>query len=73
MKIRTAADAKKLDEKIQRDLGIDVKKYRNPEVAEQFVELLIFPQYIINWGIRPIIISFFLYIAGFFIVDLVRF
>ncbi len=44
MQIRTTKDVEKLDLKIKEELGIDVSKYRNPEVAESFVDLLIFPK-----------------------------
>ncbi len=72
MKIRTNKDIEKLDLKIKEELGIDVKKYRNEEVAENFSDLLVFPAYVINWVIRPILISVLIYIAGFFILNLVH-
>lgn len=71
MKIRTQKGIDQLNLKIQTELGVDVQKYRNEEVAESFVSLLVFPQYVINWTIRPILIAFLLYIIGFFVVDLV--
>ena len=72
MKIRTEADVEKLDARIKKELGIDVSKYRNEEVVEDFAELLVFPEYIFNWTIRPIIASFLLFLAGFFALDLVH-
>lgn len=70
MKIRTEKDIEQLDQKIQDELGIELKKYQNDEVAESIVELLIFPQYVINWGIRPVLIALLLYVLGFWVVDL---
>lgn len=70
MKIRTEKDVEALDVKLKTDLGIDVSKYRNPEVAEKFVDLLVFPQFVLNWTIRPILISLFLYVLGFYLLDL---
>lgn len=72
MKIRTEADIEKLDAKIKQELGVEVSKYRNEEVAENFVELLIFPKYVIKWVILPVSISFMAYIAGFFLFNLVH-
>ncbi|WP_025668131.1 hypothetical protein [Aquimarina megaterium] len=72
MRIRTLKDVEKLDHKIKEELGIDVQKYRNEEVIENFVELLVFPKYVINWVIRPILISIVIFIFGFFIFDLVH-
>lgn len=72
MKIRTEKDVEKLDQKIKDELGIDVRKYRNQEVVENFVELLVFPEYIFSWTIRPIILSFVAFIVGFFVLDLVH-
>lgn len=72
MRIRTAKDVEKLDQKIKNELGIDVQKYRNEEVVESFVELLIFPEYVVTWVIRPILISLLIFIIGFFTLDLVH-
>lgn len=72
MKVRTKQDVEVLDQRIKDELGIDVRKYRNEEVVESFVELLIFPQYVINWGIRPILVSIVLFISGFYVLDLVH-
>lgn len=72
MKIRTKKDVENLDRKIQEELGIDVKKYRNQEVAESFGELLVFPAYILNWTIRPVLFSVLVYILGFTVIDLVH-
>jgi len=72
MRIRTAKDVEKLDDRIKEELGIDVQKYRNEEVVESFVELLVFPEYVITWVIRPILISFVIFLIGFFIFNLVH-
>lgn len=73
MKIRNEEDIAALDEKIKNDLGIDVRKYRNPEAIEGLVDLITFPKYAINWTIRPILLFFVFYIIGFFVIDLTRF
>ena len=72
MKVRTKKDIVKLNDKIKEDLGIDVQKYRNEKVIANFVDLLIFPKYVISWGVRPILISILLFITGFFILNLVH-
>lgn len=72
MRIRTSKDVEKLDLKIKEELGVNIQKYRNEEVAENFVELLVFPVYVINWVIRPVLISIIIYIIGFFILNLVH-
>ena len=41
MKIRTKKDVQKLQEKIKLELGIDVSKYKDEEVAENFSELIL--------------------------------
>ena len=72
MQIKNEEDLLKLENKIKDELGIDVKQYRNEEVAENIVELLILPQYIFNWIVRPILLALLIYIAGFFFLDLVH-
>ncbi len=72
MKIRNQADVDALDRKIQTELGVDIGKYRNPEVVERLSELLIFPLYVISWTVRPVLIAFALYLLGFFLLDLVH-
>ncbi|MCH2198451.1 MAG: hypothetical protein MK081_06690 [Flavobacteriales bacterium] len=72
MKIKTAKDVELLDQKIKDELGIDVCKYGNEEVVENFIDLLIFPSYVIQWAIRPVLIAFLVYILGFFLLDLVH-
>lgn len=72
MNIRTEKDLELLDKKIQEELGVDVQKYRNEEVAENFVELLVFPEYVISWVIRPVLVSLAIFILGFYILNLVH-
>ena len=72
MRVRTAKDVEKLDQKIQDELGIDVKKYRNEEVAATFGELMVFPQYIANWTFRPLFLTLAVFLLGFFVLDLVH-
>jgi len=73
MKIQSDKDVEALDLKIQNELGIDVKKYRNEEVVADFMDLLVFPKYVVNWSIRPILIALALFVAGFFFIDLTGF
>ncbi len=73
MKIRTEKDIQDLDEKIKNELGIDVNKYKNEEVAETFFELLLLPKYIFNTTVWPVIGAFIVYIIGFFVIDLAHF
>jgi len=70
MRIKTEKDVQKLDHKLKNELGVDVSKYRNPEIAEKFVDLLVFPQFVLNWTLRPIAISLFIYLIIFYIFDL---
>ncbi len=70
MKIRNEKDVSKLDQKIQDELGIDIKLYRNPEVIANVVEMIAFPKFVVKWISRPILISFLLFIAGFFVIEL---
>lgn len=72
MKIRTPKDVEKLNIRIQEELGIQVEKYRNEEVVENFVELLVFPQYVITWIKTPILIAIVIFVIGFFLLDLVH-
>lgn len=72
MKIRSQKDIEVLDHKIKEELGIDVRKYKNEEVVENFVEIMVFPKYVINWVIRPILVAILIYIIGFFIFNLVH-
>ncbi|WP_299104142.1 hypothetical protein [uncultured Tenacibaculum sp.] len=72
MKIRTEKDVRELDEKIKRELGIDVRKYRNEEVVASFSELISLPSYIVSWVIRPILFALLLFIAGYYTLNLVH-
>lgn len=72
MKIRTEADIEQLAQKIQQELGIDVRKYQNEEVIDSLSELIIFPIYALNWGLRAPLIALVIWIIGFFVVDLVH-
>ncbi|CAL2105263.1 conserved membrane hypothetical protein [Tenacibaculum sp. 190524A02b] len=72
MQIKNKRDIEALDAKLKNELGIDISEYKNEEVVENFVELLLFPKYVINWGIRPILLSFLAFIAGFAFLNLVH-
>jgi len=72
MKIKSEQDVKILDQRIQSELGVDVKKYRNDEVVETFVSMLVFIEYFITWVIGPIVGALLLYGLGFWLLDLVH-
>lgn len=72
MKIRTKKDVLKLQEKIKLELGLDVSKYKDEEVVENFIEIILLPKYIISWVIRPILIALLAYFLGFYVFDLVH-
>lgn len=72
MKIRSEADVDRLDQKIKTELGIDCRKYRNDLAVERFVEILIFIEYVFTNLIIPVIVASFLYVFGFFYLDLVH-
>ena len=72
MKIKNKKDVEVLDQKIRQELGVDLSKYRNQEVTETLLDLLIFPKYAIWWVGQCVLVSFFLYIIGFFVVELVH-
>ncbi len=70
MQIRTEEDVAILDARIKEELGISVAKYKNEEVVETFVSMLVFPEYILSWTFKPILATIIAYIVGFFVVDL---
>lgn len=72
MQIKTKEDVHRLKERIQSELGIDVSSYSDKEMAEKILDLVVFPKYVLNWVIRPILIAIILYVAGFFFLDLVH-
>lgn len=72
MKINNKADVHSLEEKIKNELHIDVRKYRDEKVAEDFMDILLFPKYFASWVLPVIAVSFVLYLLGFFVVDLVN-
>ncbi|WP_299683354.1 hypothetical protein [uncultured Tenacibaculum sp.] len=72
MKVRTKKDVLKLQEKIKLELGLDVSKYKDEEVVENFVEILLLPNYIVSWVIKPILVSLFIYFFGFYAFNLVH-
>lgn len=72
MKIRTEADVEVLDARIKEELGISVSKYKNEEVVETFVSMLVFPEYILSWTFKPVLLALLGYVVGFFVIDLVH-
>lgn len=67
----TEEDIEKLDEIIQDELGVDLKQYRNQEVADNFMALLAFPKYVLTWILLSVFSAFVLFSLGFFALDLV--
>lgn len=65
-------DNEALNNQIRKELGINLEEYRNEQIADNLVELLIFPSYIVSWIIRPVIVALLLFIMGYFIIDLVH-
>lgn len=63
-------ELKKLETTVTNDLGLDLSKYRDEEVAENLLDLLLFPKYVLKWLLIPIVIALFLWVAGFFVIDL---
>ena len=59
-------------QQIESQLGIDLTKYRDEDVANSLLDLLLFPKYIFKWILIPAFLSIVLFILGFFIVDLVH-
>ena len=57
---------------IETELGLDILKYRNEEVADNLMDLLLFPKYLLRWVGRPMLLAILLFIIGFFIIDLVH-
>jgi len=72
MKIRTEQDVELLDARIKQELKVDVRKYKNEEVIEKFVSLLVFPEYVLTWMIGPILVALVIYVLGFFFLQLVH-
>ena len=70
MKVRSQEDVEKLDLRIKSELGVDVQKYRNDEVVENIVAILIFPEYVLTWIIGPILLAIAAFVVGFFFLDL---
>lgn len=72
MKIKSEQDVEILDQRIQSELGVDVKKYRNDEVVETFMSMLVFIEYFITWVIGPVVGALIIYGLGFWLLDLVH-
>jgi len=72
MKVRTKRAARKLDKLIQEELGVDIKKYRDPEVEETVSGMFNFIVYAINAIKFPVLIGLGLFIIGFSVLDLVH-
>jgi len=72
MKVRTKRAARKLDKAIQEELGVDIKKYRDPEVEETVSDLLNLFTYAANALKFPLLIGLGLFIVGFSVLDLVH-
>ncbi len=63
-------DIDQLNEEIKSRLGINLKEYRNEEVAENIIDMLVFPIYALTWIIQPILIFLVLFVVGYFLMDL---
>lgn len=72
MKVKSSTSIEELKGIIQNELGLDLSKYRDDAVAQNFVELLMFPKYIAKWVALPLLLFMLLYIVGFFVVDLIH-
>ena len=72
MTVRNQTEADALNERIKQELGVDISTYRNEEVTATLTDLLVFPIYALNWVGRPIGLILLLYLAGFFLIDLVH-
>lgn len=59
-----------LDAEIKTKLGLDLKKYRNDEVAVDVVDIIVFPVYAITWISIPVLISIVVFVLGYFVLDL---
>ena len=70
---RNARKLEELDQRIKTEIGIDLEQYRNDEVVDNFVSLLLFPRYVLLWMFGPLLLCIALYGLGFFFLDLVQF
>lgn len=73
MRIKTQAQADALNQRIFDEMGVDISKYRNEDVASTLTDLLIFPIYAIKWIVQPVIIVLLLWVAGWFFLALYAF
>ncbi|NOZ08021.1 MAG: hypothetical protein GXO91_03975 [FCB group bacterium] len=64
MKIRTNSDLKALDSKIQKELGIDLKAYRDKEMIDKIINLISFPTYAMRMIFIPVAIALILFGLG---------
>ena len=69
VKIKTDHDLAALDKQVYDELGIELQKYRNPEIAATVADLILFPKYVIQWVGLPLVLSLLLYFIGFFVFD----
>lgn len=72
MKIRTEKDIEQLDYRIKTELGVDVRKYKNEEVVEKIVSMLVFPEYVLTWMLGPVLLALVFFGLGFYLLQLVH-
>lgn len=67
--IKTDQDLAALDQQVYEELGVELHKYRNPEIAGTVADLILFPKYVLQWVLQPVALALLLYLVGFFIFD----
>ncbi len=70
MKIKTQADILQLEAKIKEELDIDIRKYSNQEVRENFIEIGESLETVANWQQKIGIGAFIAYLIGFSALNL---
>ena len=70
MKIRSKKDVEALELRIKNELGIDVQKYNQPEMVENLMDLVAFPNYVLKIMIGAIFISELAFALSYSLVEL---
>lgn len=62
--------SEKLNKKIIKDFGINLKKYVDDEISSDIFDLITFPKTLLEFIIKSLIIGFIVYVIGFNLIKL---
>ncbi len=63
-------DNKKLKNQIENKFGVNIEKYKNPEIVTKIGNMILFPKYAYKNILGPVILALLCFIGSFFVFNL---